>query len=100
MGVNFEFGELPIFWENIFLASWASKCWKCLPKPLFTHALLPHVAGDSWGILPHVFVVFLHFPHGWEFNLGNDQWMGSSLGVFVMDFLIVVAGKFHFFFVQ
>ena len=62
--------------------------------------LLPHAARDSWGILPYVFVVFLHFSHGWEFNLGNVHWMGSSQGVFAVDFLIIVAGKFHFCFVQ
>ena len=92
---NSNLGNHP-FLEKVFLASWASKCLE-MPSQAIRHpcVFLPHAARVSWGILPHVFVFIFIFP--WlGIRFGSAQWLGSSLGIFVVVFLIVVAGKFCF----
>ena len=65
------------FWENVFLDYWSSKCCETPSQAIYSPIrLLPHVAGDSWGIVPHVFGCFLRFPMAgnliWEMLSGWD----------------------------
>ena len=99
-GSNSNLGSYP-FLENVFLASWATKCLEMPSQAIYSPMrFLLHVVGDSWGILPHVFVVSFIFPMVWNFiwemlSGWDPPWM-----VFTVVFLIVIAGKLYFCFVQ
>ena len=96
---NSNLGSHP-FLGKCFLSSWASKGFEIPSQVIIDPCIFLLTQLEIAGAFSLMFLLFSSFFPWLGIRLGNAQWLGSSLGVFVVVFLIARARKSRFCFVE